>query len=63
MSSARVKPVTKRPYERAIKISVSMPGILFDSGSDRMRQHGLTQFSHYVQLLVRRDTGTGTTTQ
>lgn len=46
----------KPTYERAVKKSVSMPEILFLNGSARMRQHSLTQFSDYVQLLIRRDT-------
>lgn len=46
----------KPTYERAVKKSVSMPEILFDNGTARMRQYGFSQFSDYVQLLIRRDT-------
>ena len=46
----------KPAYERAVKKSVSMPEILFSNGSARMRQYGFSQFSDYVQLLIRKDT-------
>jgi hypothetical protein len=46
----------KRPYELAVKKSVSMPEILFDKGCDRMRDLALSQFSDYIQLLIRKDT-------
>lgn len=56
--------VTKRArkpaYERAVKTSVSMPGTLMSDGKQKMRQsYHLTQFSDYVQLLIRRDISEG----
>jgi len=45
----------KASYERAIKKCVSMPAMLYAQGSDRMRDHGLLQFSEYVQHLIRCD--------
>lgn len=46
----------KRPHERAIKKSVSMPEILYFAGVDRQRNLRLSTFSDYVQELIRRDT-------
>lgn len=45
----------KRSYERAVKKSVSMPELLFEKATDRMRAHNLTKFSDYLQALIRAD--------
>ena len=45
----------KKPYERAVKKSISLPEILLDNGMIRMRERGLTQLSDYVQTLMRAD--------
>jgi hypothetical protein len=46
----------KRDYERAIKKSVSMPGIMADEADDRRRALRLPTFSDYIQHLIRNDT-------
>lgn len=46
----------KRVYERAVKKSISMPGMLFDKGTDKARSYGYSTFSDYVQMLIRKDT-------
>lgn len=46
----------KRSYERAVKKSISLPGMLFDKGTDNARSYGYTTFSDYVQMLIRKDT-------
>lgn len=45
----------KKPYEMAIKKSVSMPQVLFDRGELRQRELGLSTFSDYIQALMRSD--------
>lgn len=45
----------KRPYEMAVKKSISMPAMLFDKSTDRQRQHGYTTYSDYLQSLIRND--------
>ncbi len=47
----------KRPHERAVKKSVSLPLFLYYEGSDRQRAMRLPTFSDYLQELIRRDTG------
>lgn len=49
----------KKPYERAVKVSVSMPEIMYGDGTHRMRQYGYSVFSHYVQHLMRLDIARG----
>jgi hypothetical protein len=46
----------KRPHERAIKKSVSMPQLLYYAGVDRQRDGRFATFSDYVQHLIRTDT-------
>ena len=47
---------TKKRYEYAVKKSVSMPEILFDSAERRQHELRLSTMSDYIQHLVRRDT-------
>lgn len=45
----------KKKYEMAVNKSISMPEILFDDAIKRMRDLQLSQFSDYMQALVRAD--------
>lgn len=47
----RQKPQTVR----TIKISISLPNVIFDHAKDRTRQQGFTAVSGYIQDLVRKD--------
>lgn len=47
----------------AIKKSISMPKIMFYNAVRRARHLGFTQFSDYIQDLMRRDTTPGATPQ
>lgn len=46
----------KKEYEKAVKKSVSMPGLLLDDAERRQRELRLSTFSDYIQALIRRDT-------
>lgn len=46
----------KRSYERAVKSSISMPGLLHDKAKNKSRQRGFSTFSDYIQDLIRKDT-------
>jgi len=46
----------KKDGERAVRKTVSMPGMMLGEARTRQRQYKLTTFSDYVQLLIRKDT-------
>lgn len=45
----------KQEYEKAIKKSVSMPGIMFNQAVIRAKARGFSTFSDYIQDLMRHD--------
>jgi len=53
----------KREYEKAVKKSVSMPGIMADDAEHRRRQLRISTFSDYIQHLIRIDTSRKSDTQ
>lgn len=46
----------KKDYEKAVKRSVSMPGLLADDADRRRRDLRLPTFSDYIQHVIRQDT-------
>lgn len=50
-TAIRQKPQTAR----SIKISISLPCVIFNHAKDRTRQQGFTAVSGYIQDLVRKD--------
>ncbi len=56
MKTGTLSVTQKRPYERAVKKSISMPVLLHDRAIDKGRQRGFSTFSDYIQDLIRRDT-------
>ena len=54
--SANSNGFEKHAYEKAVKISISMPMLMRDKAVDRVRRRGFTKFSDYIQDLIRQDT-------
>lgn len=45
----------KRAHEKAVRATVSMPPILHDRAVEKTRRGGFSNFSNYIQDLIRRD--------
>lgn len=50
---------TKKPHEKVVRTSISLPPDLYDGGVERKKKGSFSTFSDYVQALIREDRKSG----